>query len=105
MASLLLVWRIIKVKIIKIPQGVDAPPQFLLWQADELIAPLAGMVFGVVIGQVLLCTFGGLLLVNTYRKLRDGQPDGFVFHYLYWRGFGYSKGYSLVNPFVRLWIG
>jgi len=92
-------------KVIKVPQGVDAPPQFLLWQADELIPPLAGLIFGVAIGQVLICTALGLLLVNTYRKLRDGQPDGFVFHYLYWHGIGQSKGYSLVNPYVRLWVG
>lgn len=90
-------------KIVRIPDGVDAPPQLLLWEADEMAPVIAGLIAGVALDRLLICLTIGLLLIKVYRQVRDRRPDGFFLHWLYWYGFGATKGYSLINPFARRW--
>lgn len=93
--------------LVYIPQGLDAPPQLLLWQLDELSPVLAGMIIGIAIEQLLICLFIGLLLVRFYRKLRDGRPDGYAIHLIYWTGIlpaNEKKQYIIKDPFHRNWV-
>ena len=86
---------------IEIPEGIDAPPQFLLWSADELMPVVMSIAFGMAIGQVFICLVCSFGLVKIYRKYRDGKPDGFMLHAVYWYGFLPSKSKTVVNPFIK----
>ncbi len=91
-------------KPVKIPQRIDDPPHLLLWRADELAPLLLGLVFGVLLGQVLVCTFLGFVVTHVYKRFRDHRPDGYLLHGLYWLGFYISRAPSLRNPFVRSYL-
>jgi conjugal transfer pilus assembly protein TraL len=92
---------------VKIPRGLDAPPQLLLWQLDELSPVLVGMIVGIATERLIVCLFIGLLMVRFYKKLRDGRPDGFPIHFVYWIGLlpvSDKKTYSVKDSFHRNWV-
>ncbi|MFT0213086.1 type IV conjugative transfer system protein TraL [Pseudomonas sp. F1_0610] len=72
---------------VSIPSYIDAPPHFLLWSADEM-AP------------ILL----GLVTTKLYRRFRDGRPDGFILHAIYWAGLLPTKAKTIPNPFIRSYL-
>ena len=86
---------------VEIPAAIDDPPLILLWPADEMMPVLIGLVFGVVSGNAFLFTAGGLLLTRVYRRFRNGHPDGYFLHLLYWYGVMPSKAFSVPSPFAR----
>lgn len=86
---------------IELPRYVDDPPHLLLWSADE-IAPLAiGLVVGVMLSQALIFTLIGLVLTKAYARYRDGKPDGYFLHVLYWIGALPTSARTIPNPFAR----
>lgn len=91
-------------KAVQIPQRVDEPPHLLLWSADELAPMMIGLTLGVLLGQVLICFFGGVLVTKFYRRYRDNRPDGYLWHLLYRAGFVPSRARSMRNPYVRRYI-
>lgn len=91
-------------KLIDIPRRIDEPPHLMLWSADELAPMLLGLVVGVVVGKALLCVLAGMLVTNLYRRFKDSNPDGYLLHMLYWTGAAFSKGRSMVNPFIRTFV-
>ena len=63
---------------VNIPSYIDDPPHFLLWSADEMAPILLG--------------------------LRDGRPDGFILHAIYWGGLLPTKAKTIPNPFIRSYL-
>jgi hypothetical protein len=62
-------------KAVQIQQRVDEPPHALLWSADELAPMMIGLTFGVLLGQVLICFFTGLLVTRA-ESLKYEQGSG-----------------------------
>lgn len=92
---------------VRIPRGLDSPPQLLLWQVDELSPVLIGLIIGIAIDQLIISLFVGFLMVKVYKKLRDGRPDGYPIHFLYWWGFlpaAEKKVFSIKDAFHRNWV-
>ena len=88
-------------KPVSIPRRIDEPPHLLIWSADELGPMLIGLVFGVIIGEAMICLILGLLVTNLYRRFRDNHPDGYIFHLIYWLGLLSPKSRVMVNPYIR----
>lgn len=88
-------------KPIEIPTRADDPPYMLMWSSDECLPVLLGFSFGIIIEQVFACTIAGFIIAHFYRKYRDQHADGYLFHLLYWYGFGFSRSKSMINPFIK----
>jgi conjugal transfer pilus assembly protein TraL len=39
-----------------------------------------------------------------YRRFRDGRPDGFILHAIYWVGLLPTKAKTIPNPFIRSYL-
>jgi len=89
---------------VRIPRRVDEPPHILMWSADELSPLLLGIVIGVVMHKIVICTLVGYIVTNLYRKFRDNHPDGYLLHLLYWTGMPITKSKAFRNPFVRRYL-
>jgi len=89
---------------VKIPRLVDEPPSVLVWTLDELAPIMLGLVFGIFTGNVTILLGLGLVVTSLYKRFRDGRPDGYLNHLLYWIGielrwpFG-RQAQTIVNPF------
>lgn len=71
-------------ELVKIPAGIDEPPHVLFWRLDEVMPIGIGLVAGVLLAQLIICTGVGLLLARFYRKFCDNRPDGYLLHAIYW---------------------
>lgn len=91
--------------VVKIPRYIDDPPHLLLWSADE-VAPIGlGLVLGIFADQLAVFSAIGFAASYIYRRFRDGRPDGFLFHWLYWYGFWPGRGGTVMrNPFERRYL-
>ncbi|PTZ29652.1 type IV conjugative transfer system protein TraL [Pseudomonas aeruginosa] len=69
---------------IKIPAYIDQPPHVMFWRLDEVMPIGIGLVAGVLLAQLILCTVVGLLLARFYRRFCDNRPDGYLLHAIYW---------------------
>lgn len=91
-------------KPVYIPNTIDDPPHFLLWSMDELTPIIVGLSIGMMIGKAFIFTSIGLAVTYLYRKYRDGRPDGYLMHMLYWYGFWPSRSKLIPNPFSRKYL-
>lgn len=89
----------------KIPNYIDDPQQIFMWSADEFI-PVAGlMAVGFLIGQLTLMLIAIFFVLKVYRRYREGNPNGHIFHWLYWIGLvSGTKSRTLKNSFIRSYI-
>ena len=88
----------------EIPQMIDEPPNVLMWTADELAPVTLGLLLGIFLEQLAVMTLLGLALAHFYRRFRDGRPDGYSLHLLYWIGVAPIRGRSAPNPFIRRFL-
>lgn len=87
---------------IRIPRTAGEPPHFLLWTVDDVGPVGIGLFAGVMSGQTIVCLLLGLVGAYIYRRFRDGNPDGFLLHFLYWIGLPVTKtARSMPNPYIR----
>lgn len=86
---------------IKLPRTIDDPPVFLVWRADDLMVPAVMLIVGLFVDRMILFFVIGVALSFVYRKFREGRPEQFVLHSLYWSGLWPNRGHSFVNPFKR----
>ncbi|MEA3411301.1 MAG: type IV conjugative transfer system protein TraL [Pseudomonadota bacterium] len=91
-------------KPVRIPRYVDDPPHFLLWSADEMAPIGLGLVVGMFLGYPLLFAAVGVGMTYVYRRFRDGTPDGYFLHMLYWIGLVPARGKSVRNPYERRYL-
>ena len=91
-------------KEIHIPTRADQPPYLLLWSSDECLPVVLGFGFGLMLSQVFICTTVGIIIAHFYKKFRDLHADGYMMHFMYWYGFGFTRSKTMVNPFTRRFI-
>ncbi|MBF0393338.1 MAG: type IV conjugative transfer system protein TraL [Alphaproteobacteria bacterium] len=86
---------------VKVPSRIDDPHHFLFWQVDEVAPWGLVLMLGIWLDHLGKFLLFGFVLVSVYKRFRDGRPDGYFLHLLYWLGFVRSRGRSMPNPFVR----
>lgn len=86
--------------LIDIPDLVDEPIHFLIWQFDEIAAVAIGLIVGIVINSPLLGLILGILAKLQYTKIRDGKPRGYFIHRLRDLGFpiDHASDHSAMQP-------
>jgi len=89
---------------VQIPKMIDDPPHVLLWSADEMAPVALGLVIGMFTGNALVLTLLGLAVTKLYRRYRDGHPDGYMLHGLYWTGLMPMKVIGATNPYIRSYL-
>jgi conjugal transfer pilus assembly protein TraL len=93
------------VKSLRMPRSLDDQLFVLFWSADELIPGMVVFVLGVVINQKLICLLAALVMTKLFRRLKEGNPDGFLLHLGYWFGLiAEPRAYSMPNAFIREFV-
>ena len=83
------------------PRHLDEPMTVLMWPADEIIPIIACLSVGILIQQKLICLIIGIVAMRFFRKMKEGNPDGYLLHALYWVGLIKGKARTMPNPFIR----
>lgn len=92
-------------KPLLMPQHLDDPLMVLFWSADELLPGFAIFLVGVLIEQKIVCLAIAIAVTRLFRRLKEGNPDGFLLHLAYWSGLTSSRGVrTLPNALVRQYI-
>lgn len=86
------------------PRHLDEPMTVFLWPADEIIPVLACLAVGILINQKLICLIIGIIAMKFFRKMKEGNPDGYMLHALYWSGLMTGKARTMPNPFIREYL-
>jgi conjugal transfer pilus assembly protein TraL len=90
---------------IRMPRYCDDGMMFMMWSADELLPGFAIFLLGVMINQKIICLVVAIVATKMFRRMKEGNPDGFLLHSLYWIGLVDSKRVkSMPSPFVREYI-
>ena len=91
-------------KPLRMPRSLDEQMYVLFWTADEILPGLAIFILGVLINEKLLCLLLALIVTKLFRKLKEGNPDGFLLHLGYWYGLIGNRAYSMPNAFIREFV-
>lgn len=92
-------------KALRMPRNLDDQMYVLFWSADELLPGLFIFIVGVLINQKLVCLVIAAVITKLFRRMKEGNPDGFLLHCGYWYGLIASgRGYSMPNAFIREFI-
>lgn len=83
---------------VKIPAGIDDPPYVIFWRLDEVLPIGIGLVAGVLLAQLIICTLAGVVLARFYRRFCDNRPDGYLLHAIYWYMGAISSKKTRVMP-------
>lgn len=67
-----------------IPNQHDDPPKLLLWEFDQALIFMIGLVFGIVAEMLLPGMVCSLLLARWYGQKKVGRHRMYVMHLLYW---------------------
>lgn len=92
---------------IQIPQHIDDPINFLLWDIRDVVPVVAGMVVGILLDQFWIFFLIGAAIAKFNQKFRDRRQEGYGMHLLYWIGLLPllpSKGLTLPNSFIRSYL-
>lgn len=90
---------------IKVPQYLDDPPQFLIWEIDDLFPVIVMLILGILIEHMFLMSLIGFVLSYFFSKFKNSKPNGFLIHLAYEIGFlGVGKKGVWVDPFVKRWF-
>jgi conjugal transfer pilus assembly protein TraL len=86
---------------LELPRTIDEPPLMLFWQLDDFCVFCLALAIGIVFDAPGWGALAGIGVVYAYSRYRDGRPDLYALHGLYWAGFTPNVGKSFTNPFVR----
>jgi conjugal transfer pilus assembly protein TraL len=89
---------------ISIPDLVDEPPHFLIWQIDEVISIAVGLIIGLLFNAPIYGILFGVFVRSKYIKIRDGKPKGFIMHRIRSMGLILEKnehGTAMQSPLVK----
>lgn len=67
-----------------IPSKHDDPPKLLMWDFDQALIFMIGVVFGIVSGLLFLGVVLGVWIVRWYGKRKAGKHRMYVVHLMYW---------------------
>lgn len=82
-----------------IPKYLDAMPQLLWWELDELLFLVAGPLIGILTEHPLTGAGLGFLFLKTYSKTKSNRQPGYVWHLLYSYGL-----YGIPSRIPEYWI-
>ena len=68
----------------KIPTTHDAPMKFMLWELDQALMFMTGIVIGILADLMIPGLVIGLWLFRWYGRRKVGKHPMFVVHYIYW---------------------
>ncbi len=89
---------------VKLPRTIDEPPYLLFWRGDEM-GPFAVLFFiGFVTREIILSLVIAYFFVKVLRKYRDITADGFVLHFLWWKGIFPISTRTCGNPFYHHYV-
>lgn len=86
---------------VELPRSIDEMPYVMVWRMDDFMPPIIGLIIGFLTGRPEIFAGLGFALSFFYRKFRQGRPENWVMHALYWWGLLPMRGHSLFNPFER----
>jgi conjugal transfer pilus assembly protein TraL len=86
---------------IPFPATVDEPPYLLLWRLDDIALPLFCLCIGMLLGSAAIFISIGVVGMLWYRRFREGRPEFYVLHALYWTGAYPARGLGFLNPYIR----
>ena len=67
-----------------IPRYMDALPQILWWELDELVILFLSFFLGLITRQLTTLLIVGVISTFILAKLKNGKSDGYIFHWFYW---------------------
>lgn len=76
----------------KIHRYIDDPPQFLIWDIDEVVIFAAFIGIGMMAGVLTIMIVIGIILSFLLKKIKQKASDGMLLHILYWYGIQPIKG-------------
>lgn len=92
-------------KPLRMPRSLDDQMYILFWTADEMLPGLFIFIVGVLIAQKLVCLILAIVVTKLFRRMKEGNPDGFLLHIGYWYGLISGRfAYSMPNAFIREFI-
>lgn len=92
-------------KPLRMPRSLDDQMYVLFWTADELLPGLFVFIVGVLIAQKLVCLIVAVVITKLFRRLKEGNPDGFLLHLGYWYGLITGRAdYAMPNSFIREFV-
>ena len=83
----------------QIPRGIDDPPLMLLWPLDEFLFIVILIGVGIMLKKLMICLVVIFISMKIYRRFRDGNPNGYFFHWLYKTGLMLPKSNLVKNPY------
>lgn len=89
---------------LKLPRTVDEPPMMLFWRGDELVPFFILFIIGFMMKQLFIAIVIGVLSIKVIRKYRDLHPNGYLVHYLWWKGIYPLSSRTTGNPFLRKYL-
>lgn len=84
-----------------IPDTVDAPPQLLGKDMDEVAVSAMIFVIGIMAGQLTIAVVCLFVVGKLYQKFRSGVQEGFLMHVMYGYGIYIPENGSTVSPFIK----
>lgn len=85
----------------KIPVSIDAAPQLLGKDMDEVAVISLLFMIGIMTGQLVIAFIAIYFISKAYKKFRGGVQEGYLLHLMYWYGISIPKAPSVLNPFIR----
>lgn len=86
---------------IPLPRTCDDLPYVFIWRLDDFIPPIACLCIGILLGFPFAGLIAGFLMTFHYQRYRDGRPELWPLHWLYWAGVYPGRGPSWRNPYLR----
>jgi len=82
-----------------LPKYLDALPQILWWELDELAFLMGCTAMGIMADAQIIGAASGFIIMKIYSKLKRKKQPGFLKHWLY------SKGlYGMKGKYPEYWI-
>ena len=82
----------------RFPRWADSPPQFLIWEIDELIPVVVCFVLILPTRNLMLGLIIGIILMRIYKNLKNNLPSFFYLHYLWFWGIWVPRTKSILLP-------
>jgi len=82
----------------RFPRWADSPPQFLIWELDELIFPLLFFVIFLPMRNLIPGIVLGVISMRLYRRAKEKLPTFWYLHYLWIWGVWVPKGKKTLMP-------
>ena len=92
-------------KVVKTCKFIDAPPNLLGFQLDELVIICLAIIVGIISELIIFTLPLGILLCKIYARFRNDRADGYLMHLLYHWGLMPMRGKRVFpNAFIKRWL-